>query len=397
MPGLLVAAALALLGCGDGESIQGGGGGADPAGGAPAEGGGGSPSTGGQAQGAGGGGGSDLPDNPGPGGLYLGVQPDLHPTVTPKDEAIVWGAAPPIDPSYGGTLYGGTAGEMEDPRPPLVDGREPLQLFVAEPGNDLEDRPAILWFHGGGFAVGITSMHGLANTTGREYASRGYVGFSVEYRIDTTMVGDKSLCQWVQDNEQPGDPTWESRKEQCRRNILAAQYDALAAVRWVRAHAAQYRIDPGKIAIGGFSAGAVTASNTAYQGEQVGDDAYFEGDDRSAAASVVQAAFGASGCTYGDDGGPPTTIGAGDAPVSLIHSELDQAVPYACAAATVETARAAGLVAELTSYCGQGGHANDLYDAHKDVTDVQWTTFLTRELHIYGNMPDASAEPVCPP
>jgi poly(3-hydroxybutyrate) depolymerase len=41
--------------------------------------------------------------------------------------------------------------------------------------------------------------------------------------------------------------------------ITDAQHDAQAAVRWLRRHADQYRIDPERIAIGGTSAGAITA------------------------------------------------------------------------------------------------------------------------------------------
>ena len=101
-----------------------------------------------------------------------------------------------------------------------------------------------MWVHGGGFAVGLDSMNALANGSGQDYAQRGYVGFSVEYRIDTTLVGTQganrppSLCQWVQDNEDPQSQLWVARRDQCARNIIAAQRDALAAVRWIRAHAA---------------------------------------------------------------------------------------------------------------------------------------------------------------
>ena len=55
-------------------------------------------------------------------------------------------------------------------------------------------------------------------------------------------------------------------------------------------------MDPSKVAVGGFSAGAVTATNLAYRGHDVGDVRYFDGDDLSVAKSKVQAAFGASGC-----------------------------------------------------------------------------------------------------
>ena len=92
-------------------------------------------------------------------------------------------------------------------------GNEPLRLWLATPANTLTNRPAIVWLHGGGFAVGIDSMYGLANGTGKDYAKRGYVGFSVEYRTDTTLVANRgarppSLCQWVQDHEDPNDPVW---------------------------------------------------------------------------------------------------------------------------------------------------------------------------------------------
>jgi acetyl esterase/lipase len=344
-----------------------------------------------------------IPPDPGPTGLYLGVQSDIHPVVTPKAQPVTWGAAPVIDTNYGGTLYAGTGIETADPRPALLPGGlEPLRLWVANPNNGLTNRPAIIWLHGGGFAVGIDSMYGLANDEGRAYAQRGYVGFSVEYRTDTTLIGSgarpPSLCQWVQDHRDPTDPTWIARAQQCQRNITAAQQDAEAAVRWVRAHAADYGIDPNHIAAGGFSAGAVTAVNLAYRGENVGTTHYFSGDDLSVAGSKVQAAFGASGCAYPDSltATTPTYVGAGDAPISMIHSEFDQAVPYSCVATTVTTARAAGLVAELTSYCNQSLHAEALYTPNKIATDEQWTTFLARELHLYTGMRPPSTDPLCP-
>jgi acetyl esterase/lipase len=343
-----------------------------------------------------------LPPNPGPDGLYLGKQSDIQPVVTPKAQPTTWGSAPPIDEHYGGILYEGTSLETQDPRPPLnPDGTEPLRLWVANPNNGVANRPAIIWLHGGGFAVGIDSMYGLANGTGKDYAQRGYVSFSVEYRIDTTLIGSgqrpPSLCQWVQDNIDPGDPVWVARYEQCKRNIIAAQRDVQGAIRYIRQHAATYGVDPSKIAVGGFSAGAVTALNAAYRGDDVGTSPYFTGDEVSVQQSKVQAAIGASGCAYPEsfDNPVPAYIGAGDAPISLIHAEIDGAVPYGCAAVTVHAARDAGLVAELTSYCDQAGHAANLYNAHKDATDEQWTTFLARELKLYSGMWAPSADPTC--
>jgi len=317
--------------------------------------------------------------------------------VTPKATPVVWGEAPAIDANYGGTLYAGTSLEMQDPRPPLdANGSEPLRLWVAKPGDtSVSNRPAIVWLHGGGFAVGIDSMWSLANDEGRNYAKRGYVGFSVEYRTDTTLVPNgnprpPSLCQWVQDNENPSDPVWVARYQQCRRNVLAAQYDAQAAVRWIRQHAATYGIDPNKIAVAGFSAGAATANNLAYRSDDTGDVVYFSGDDRAATSSKVQAAIGASG--YEPE---PDSIGPGDAPASWIHAKFDQAAPYSAEVTSVLKARSVGLVAELTSYCTSGLHAEALYKPNQAVTDAQWTTFLARELKIYSGMRPPSADPPC--
>ena len=339
-----------------------------------------------------------LPPNPGPTGLYLGQQADITPSVTPKAAPITWGAAPNIDEHYGGTLYAGTGMEMQDPRPALVDGNQQLRLWVADPEDGRTNRPVILWFHGGGFAAGIDSMFGLANGVGEEYAKRGYVSISVEYRTDTTLVGTgtrpPSLCQWVQDyTGSPTDPTYIQRRNQCARNIYAAQYDALAAIRWVRANAADLGVDPNRLAIGGFSAGAVISYAAAYQWDQVGTVSYFAGDSLDPLASRPQAAIGASG--FDHDGAAPATVGVGDVPTSMIASRFDPAAAYPSTALTTVTARGEGLVAELASYCNESLHAANLYAAHRAATDEQWTTFLARELLLYSEMRPASADPVC--
>jgi hypothetical protein len=70
-------------------------------------------------------------------------------------------------------------------------------------------------------------------------------------------------------------------------------------------------------------------------------------------------------------------------------------VPYSCIAQTVTAARAAGDVAELTSYCTSSLHAQALYQPNLVATDRQWTTFLARELRIYSKLRPPSTDPVC--
>lgn len=298
---------------------------------------------------------------------------------TPQDAPVTYGAAAPIDPTVG----------RNDPSHRQLDssGREILRLWATNPvDNEATNRPAIILVHGGGFKGGIGNAYPLLTSMG-EYAERGYVLVSIEYRIDTT-----SECQDVQDyTGDPNDPDYLAMRAQCQRGITAAQQDTQAAVRWVRRNASRYGVDPNKVAVGGFSAGAVTAANVAYNSNQAGDVAYSAQDDPHA-DSRVQGAFGSSGCNY-----DPTTIGAGDAATSFIHAELDPLVDYdGCVVPSFRTARSVGLVAELTSYCGEGQHATKLYQAHQVATDRQWTTFLARELGIYSGMRPPSAASFCP-
>lgn len=317
-----------------------------------------------------------------------GVPPSLRPYLdvmysnlqtTPEATPLSYGAAPPIDPTVG----------SRDPfgRPVDASGNEIQRMWITDPvDNQAALRPAIILVHGGGFKAGIGKGYEMLDTF-QSYAQRGYVVMSIEYRIDVT-----SDCQGVQDyTGDPNDSAYLADRAQCFRGITAAWQDTQAAVRWLRRHAAEYRVDPDKIAVGGSSAGAVTAANVAYNSDLAGNWSYSSADNPHA-DSRAQAAFGASGCNY-----DPTTIGAGDAPVSFIHGELDPMVDYdRCVVPSFATARAAGLVAELTSYCGERLHATKLYSAHQAATDLQWTTFLARELKLYSGMRPPSADAFCP-
>jgi len=183
-----------------------------------------------------------------------------------------------------------------------------------EPAGDTSTaRPAVIWIHGGGFAAGErTSPEIIDEAT--EMARHGYFGFSIDYRL--SPVG----CGRV-DGE-------------CVRAITQATEDGLAAVRYLRANAAKYRVDPDRIAIAGSSAGAITALNVAYASDPT---------------APVRAAISISGGAL-----PPGAIGAGDAPTLMFHSKDDHTVPSAWATRTADAAHAAGLVADLVMWEGDG-------------------------------------------
>ncbi|MFN8018399.1 MAG: alpha/beta hydrolase fold domain-containing protein [Acidimicrobiales bacterium] len=239
----------------------------------------------------------------------------------------------------------------------------PLTLVtdVYQPtGDALGRRPAIVWIHGGGFKGG--SRSDLA-TIANEWARRGFVTLSIEYRLDK---GNR--CQELQDGLIPTDEV-AAETARCTRDIVAAQNDALSAVGWIRRHADEYRVDPKRIAVGGGSAGAVTAVNVA---QRANPD---HGPVPSGA--TVGAALAMSGCQY-----DMASIDANDAPISILASGGDPAVPYDCSVATLDEARSLGTPTQRLLYPKESGHAQALYKAHKATVDAAWSSFLIEHLDL---------------
>lgn len=112
-----------------------------------------------------------------------------------------------------------------------VGGRE-LSLYVSKPTDwkPTDKRPALVFFHGGGWLGGKPS---LFDQHCHYFASRGLVCATVEYRLLNKT-----------NNESP----------------LACVQDAQSALRWVRSHALELGIDPARIGAGGGSAGGHLAA-----------------------------------------------------------------------------------------------------------------------------------------
>lgn len=113
-------------------------------------------------------------------------------------------------------------------------GEQELELHLLRPAGPAPagGRPAVVFFHGGGWTGGDPSQF---HDQAAELAARGVVAASARYRLG---------------------------KEGAAPPLLVA--DAKAAVRWVRAHAAELGVDPGRVAAGGGSAGGHLAAATAY-------------------------------------------------------------------------------------------------------------------------------------
>lgn len=203
---------------------------------------------------------------------------------------------------------------------------QPVTVFAdvyAPTGDTVTSRPAVIWVHGGAFIVGNRTSPEIVDEA-NTFARKGYVSVSISYRLSPTgcsAAGPTSECLFA---------------------ITDAQTDAQTAVRWLRANAATYGVDTTRIAIGGTSAGAITALNVGYTGDTPTPGPLPQFSSR------VQASVAISGASL--SGG----ISAGDAPSLLFHGTNDGLVPYVWAQNTVNTARDAGLTSWLITWPGAG-------------------------------------------
>ncbi|MGN6695803.1 MAG: carboxylesterase family protein, partial [Aquihabitans sp.] len=205
--------------------------------------------------------------------------------------------------------------------------------------DKVEQRPAIVWVHGGSFRTGDKESFELVDQADA-FARRGFVNASIDYRLS------KGCAPFT---------------DECIPGIQMAYHDAQAAVRFLRANAATYRIDPNRIAVAGSSAGGITAYNVAYGSEDPGTSGN-PGPSSKVAAAVSLS--GASLTTTVDKGEPPTLDFPGDG---------DQVVPLKWNDATMAEARKAKVIAERVVWKGDG-HVP--YVKHRTQIITQTRNFL---------------------
>ncbi len=109
-----------------------------------------------------------------------------------------------------------------------------IYLPVAPAGG--KRSPGFVWIHGGGWSGGVKTEN-RAKEICTTLAKAGYVAVSIDYKL--------------------GDGAWPTNLHDCKN-----------AVRFLRANAAKYRVDPNRIAVGGGSAGGHLALMVGFTADQ---------------------------------------------------------------------------------------------------------------------------------
>ena len=225
--------------------------------------------------------------------------------------------------------------------------RQKLDLYVPDTGENL---PLIIWVHGGAWRGGDKTHY-----VRMEYLKTGYAGASINYRLSQHAV------------------------------FPAQIEDVKAAVRWLRANAETYRLNPNRFAAWGSSAGGHLVAMLG----TTGDMEEFEVGENLNVSSRIQAVvdyFGPTDFLQMDaqslpDGlvhdapdspesqlvggpiqehkdrvsraNPITYVSKDDSPFLIIHGDKDKLVPYQQSVLLKDALEEAGV--PVTFYRVEGG------------------------------------------
>lgn len=272
---------------------------------------------------------------------------------------------------------------------PFTDENDTLVMDIYFPpiSDRREARPVAVLVHGGSFTYGSKTSDGVPRWA-TVLASRGYIAISIEYRmVPLTQV--KAL--------RTPDPV-----------VQMAQEDARAAVRFLRSKAKAWRADTGRIAVGGDSAGAITALYYGYMTNASeglsGTPEFPSGINAvmSISGSMKGEAFCArldadlnpSGCLISCPPAPDRTseMSAGGVPLVMLHGTDDQIIPYVNGLEAARRANETGIRNTFITIPG-AGHVpmDEALDTESGYLN-EWLTFLSGALNLADTDCPSSAE-----
>jgi acetyl esterase/lipase len=200
-----------------------------------------------------------------------------------------------------------------------------LTTYRPEPGQS--NGSAVVICPGGGFHALSIDSEGIE--VARRLVARGMTAFVLKYRLVACYTADPGAEMMAKSA-----PEMDGA---CAPVIPLAVADGLAAMAYVRAHAAEYGVDPERVGILGFSAGGTVAASVAYN---------YEATSRPAFVGAIYLGFVRA----------ITTAVPADAPPLFALAATDDQLGLAPDSVALYTAwTGAGTSAELHLYAA-GGH-----------------------------------------
>jgi len=219
----------------------------------------------------------------------------------------------------------------------VVNGTQ-LRLDVYKPSGHDANRPAVVLIHGGGWSMLDKSTMGRM---GKFLARSGFVAFSVDYRL-------------FHDAEN----RWPAQLDDVQR-----------AVRWIRANAAKYGVNPDRIGAFGHSAGAQLAALLGMEETRDNSDPVlakyssrvqavvdvsgpsdFTSEHDSESVAFLTSFLGADRVKHPEvwrEASPAFHVAKENAPFLIVHGTQDPDVPIAQAEELFEKLQSAGVSASL--------------------------------------------------
>jgi arylsulfatase A-like enzyme/acetyl esterase/lipase len=234
--------------------------------------------------------------------------------------------------------------------PPVMEGARPeiykmvgdtkLSLYIFEPATPGTNRPAIVFFFGGGWQSGSPAQF---EQQCRHFAARGMVAITADYRVGSRQQAKAADCV----------------------------ADAKSCVRWLRQHAAQLGINPQRIvAAGGSAGGHIAAATGTVPGlDQAGEDTSISAvpnalvlfnpalvlaplgglDLKGFGVNLDKERLGAEPAALS----PAHHVKSGTPPTFIAHGKADTTVPFITAETFAAVMKHAGSYCELVGYEGQ--------------------------------------------
>jgi acetyl esterase/lipase len=261
-------------------------------------------------------------------------------------------------------------------------GNRPLKLDLVLPKQKSDSpRPLIVFIHGGGWRSGDKA--GGVSRLIPFVAGGHYAGASVGYRLS-------------------GEATWPAQIHDCK-----------AAIRWLRANAAKYQLDPDRIGVWGSSAGGhlvnmlgTSGDVQALEGEcgSPGQSSRvtcvvpfcgpanflapkrFEGGRSPSAVDLLLGGSLVDKPELAKQASPITHVSADDPPFLIVHGTADNTVPFEQAEMLYAALKQAGVDATLVKIL-EGSHAV----GGEEVLQRVGAFF---DKHLRGQPVEVSAEPI---